>query len=102
MEFPFNDEEMEAIRKFYDNLMNSSLIKGQKPTTLYRLFSDRNTISVVQLCICQLSPNPILNHQTLEQISAKNGVTRETIRSIWNRIVEPLATTSSDLVPHWY
>lgn len=71
--------------------MDSSIIKGEKPSTI---------ICVVLYLVSQLCSGDRYNNLTLEMLAAANDVTKETVKKLWNPIIDSGLTNNQ--IPDWY
>ncbi|CAD8131659.1 unnamed protein product [Paramecium octaurelia] len=76
---PFNELENMAIYDIPHRLMDNSIIRGEKTSTI---------ACVVEYMVSQLSGNPELNRLTLDQLAQMNDVTKDTAKKLWNTILE--------------
>ncbi|CAD8193326.1 unnamed protein product [Paramecium octaurelia] len=76
---PFNDDEILAIKDIPSRLMDNSIIRGEKTSTI---------ACVVEYMVSQLSSNSELNKLTIDQLAQMNDVSKDTVKKLWNKIID--------------
>ncbi|CAD8055850.1 unnamed protein product [Paramecium sonneborni] len=76
---PFNEYEIMGIYDIPSRLLDKTVIKGEKQSTI---------TCVVEYMVAQLSSNPELNKLTLDYLAQLNDVTKDTAKKLWNTIID--------------
>ncbi|CAK61069.1 unnamed protein product (macronuclear) [Paramecium tetraurelia] len=84
---PFTEDETFAIKDIPRRLMDSSIIRGEKTSTIAWQYCILMA-SVAEFMVSQLSSNPRLNMLTIDQLAQMNEVQKDTVKKLWNAIID--------------